>query len=96
MIINPYYQPPFQSEQVLFKHLFWCFCFWHGHNLPIPLIAFFMTISLYLPVTIEATSVVPFLHLFASHFSCLLCFSLCIFIVVYIVITVKFMSFAHH
>lgn len=71
MVINPYYQLLLQSEQVLFKHLFLCFCFWRGHNLFIPLMAFFMPITLYLSVTIEATSIVPFLHLLASHFHCL-------------------------
>lgn len=90
MVINPYYQLLFQSEQVLFKHLFLCFCFWHGHSLFTPLMAFFMPVTLYLSVTIEASSIILFLHLLTSHFCCLLCFSLCIFIVV------KFMSFVRH
>lgn len=77
MVINPYYQLLFQSERVLFKHLFLCFWFWHGHNLCIPLMAFFMPITLYLSVTIKATSIVSFLHRLASHFCCLLCFLLC-------------------
>lgn len=100
MVINPYYQLLFHSEQVLFEYLniFFCvFLFLAWTQLIHSTDGFFLPITLNLSVKIEATSIVPFLHLLASQLCCvLLCFSLCIFIVVYSVITVKFTSFAGH